>query len=44
MYDELSVLAPSFKEDAPSYERLAHIKSWLMETEVAAKMKALLEF
>ncbi len=44
MYDELSVLAPSFKEDAPSYERLAGIKSWLMETEVAAKMKALLEF
>ncbi len=44
MYDELSVLAPSFKEDAPSYERLARIKSWLMETEVAAKMKALLEF
>lgn len=44
MYDELSVLAPSFKEDTPSYERLAKIKSWLMETEVAAKMKALLEF
>lgn len=44
MYDGLSVLAPSFKEDAPSYERLAGIKSWLMETEVAEKMKALLEF
>lgn len=44
MYDELSVLAPSFKEDATSYERLAKIKMWLTNTEVGAKMKQLLEF
>lgn len=44
MYDELSQLAPSFKEDAVSYDRLAKVKAWLMETEVGAKMKALLAF
>lgn len=44
MYDELSRLAPSFTKDTTSYERLATIKAWLMETEVASKMKALLEF
>lgn len=44
MYDELSNLAPSFKEDSTSFERLADIKNWLMQTEVASKMKALLEF
>ena len=44
MYDELSVLAPSFKDDATSYERLAKIKTWLTNTEVGAKMKQLLEF
>ncbi len=44
MYDELSQLAPPFVEDATSYERLANIKLWLMETEVAAKMKQLLGF
>lgn len=44
MYDELSVLAPSFKEDSPSSERLAKVKGWLMETEVGEKMKKLLGF
>lgn len=44
MYDELSKLAPPFVEDNTSYERLANIKSWLMETEVGAKMKQLLGF
>jgi len=44
MYDELSSIAPAFTEDAPSYERLAAIKQWLMETEVGAKMKQLLGF
>ncbi len=44
MYDELSVLAPSFSEDNTSYERLANIKAWLMKTEVGTKMKALLKF
>jgi len=44
MYDELSVLAPSFKEDATAYERLAKIKNWLTNTEVGAKMKQLLDF
>ena len=42
MYDELSVLAPSFTEDTPSSERLKAIKLWLMETEVGEKMKKLL--
>lgn len=44
MYDELSVLAPPFVEDAPSYERLQKVKQWLMETEVGEKMKGLLGF
>jgi histidine ammonia-lyase len=44
MYDELSVLAPPFVEDAPSYERLQKVKQWLMETEVGDKMKKLLGF
>lgn len=44
MYDELSVLAPAFKEDTPSYERLKKIKEWLMKTEVGEKMKKLLGF
>ncbi|KAA5533587.1 aromatic amino acid lyase [Taibaiella lutea] len=44
MYDELSVLAPPFVEDTPSYERLGKVKQWLMETEVGEKMKALLGF
>lgn len=44
MYDELSALAPSFTDDAPSYERLKKIKNWLMETEVGVKMKDLLGF
>ncbi len=42
MYDELSVLAPSFVEDAPSSERLLAIKNWMMQTEVGDKMKKLL--
>jgi len=44
MYDELSTIAPAFTDDAPSYERLAAIKQWLMETEVGTKMKHLLGF
>ncbi|XZF13271.1 HAL/PAL/TAL family ammonia-lyase [Chitinophagaceae bacterium MMS25-I14] len=44
MYDELSRLAPPFTEDAPATERLHAIKAWLMETEVADKMKKLLGF
>jgi histidine ammonia-lyase len=44
MYDEISAIAPSFKEDTAAYDRLGKIKSWLMETEVGAKMKTLLEF
>jgi histidine ammonia-lyase len=44
MFDELSQLAPSFKEDEPSSERLYKIKHWLMETEVGANMKDLLGF
>lgn len=44
MYDELSALAPSFKEDTPSTERLNKVKHWLMETEVGEKMKKLLGF
>lgn len=44
MYDELSVLAPPFVEDASSSERLANVKQWLMETEVGDKMKKLLGF
>jgi len=44
MYDELSRLAPPFVEDMPSYERLAKVKQWLMETEVGEKMKKLLGF
>lgn len=44
MYDELSALAPSFKEDESSSERLYRIKHWLMETEVGEKMKKLLGF
>lgn len=44
MYDELSVLAPPFVEDTPSYERLRKVKQWLMETEVGDKMKKLLGF
>ncbi|RQO31861.1 histidine ammonia-lyase [Taibaiella sp. KBW10] len=42
MYDELSVLAPPFKEDVPAFENLAKVKEWLMKTEVGAKMKKLL--
>lgn len=44
MYDELSVLAPSFKEDTVASDRLYKIKQWLMQTEVGEKMKSLLEF
>jgi histidine ammonia-lyase len=44
MYDNLSALAPSFKEDEPSSERLYKVKQWLMETEVGANMKNLLGF
>lgn len=44
MYDNISALAPSFKEDAPSSERLYKIKHWLMQTEVGANMKDLLGF
>lgn len=44
MYEELSALAAPFSEDTPSYERLAGIKNWLMETEVGIKMKELLGF
>lgn len=44
MYDELSALAPSFKEDSSSSEKLLKIKLWLMETEVGEKMKKLLGF
>ncbi|RYE26145.1 MAG: aromatic amino acid lyase [Sphingobacteriales bacterium] len=44
MYDELSALAPSFSDDAPSSERLLKVKQWLMETEVGTKMKKLLGF
>lgn len=44
MYDNISALAPSFKEDEPSSERLYKIKNWLMETEVGANMKNLLGF
>ncbi|MNX90866.1 Tyrosine 2,3-aminomutase [compost metagenome] len=42
IYDEISALAPPFAEDAPAFEGLAKIKSWLMQTEVGAKMKKLL--
>lgn len=42
LYDELSQLAGSFTEDAPSTERFTRIKQWLMETEVGEKMKKLL--
>lgn len=42
MYDEISALAPPFTDDAPAFEGLAKIKSWLMQTEVGAKMKKLL--
>lgn len=42
MYDELSVLAAPFKDDAPAFENLAKVKDWLMRTEVGAKMKKLL--
>jgi histidine ammonia-lyase len=44
MYDNLSALAPSFKEDEPSSEKLYKVKQWLMETEVGANMKNLLGF
>ncbi len=44
MYDALSTLAPPFTDDAVSYDRLAKVKAWLMETEVGVKMKTLLEF
>lgn len=44
MYDNISTLAPSFKEDASSSERLYKIKHWLMKTEVGANMKDLLGF
>ena len=44
MYDNISALAPSFKEDTPSSERLDKVKHWLMETEVAENMKSLLGF
>lgn len=44
MYDELVVLAPPFKEDAPASERLKNIKEWLMQTEVGEQMKVLLDF
>lgn len=44
MYDNISELAPSFKEDEPSSERLYKIKHWLMKTEVGANMKDLLGF
>lgn len=44
MYEELSALAPAFREDAPASERLLKIKNWLMETEVGTKMKQLLGF
>jgi histidine ammonia-lyase len=42
IYDEISALAPPFADDAPAFEGLAKIKSWLMQTEVGAKMKKLL--
>ncbi len=44
MYDNLSMLAPAFKEDEPSSERLYKVKQWLMETEVGTNMKDLLGF
>lgn len=44
MYDQLSALAPAFKEDESSNERFKKIKNWLMETEVGAQMKDLLGF
>ncbi len=44
MYDELSALAPAFRDDTPAYERLQKIKEWLMKTEVGEKMKKLLGF
>lgn len=44
MYEALSEIAPPFESDSPAFERLAAVKSWLMETEVGEKMKALLEF
>jgi|SRR5690606_33281420 len=44
MYEELSALAPPFIDDSPSFERLAKVKQWLMETEVGVKMKQLLDF
>src|SRR5690606_5593167 len=42
MYDEISAIAPPFVADTPAFERLQGIKSWLMTTEVGAKMKKLL--
>lgn len=42
MYDEISAMAPPFVEDSPAFEKLAHIKNWLMTTEVGTKMKKLL--